>query len=500
MPVLGANQQRRTATKRYLTFMRYGGAALAVWVALSLWSLSSVLHRHPFALFLAAVLLTARFLGFGPALFSSVLSAACLDLFVLVPRFSFALSGADLESLGVFLAISVFAGSMARQKSRAELRAERTTREMAAIVEYSDDAIFSKSPDGTVTSWNRGAERLYGFSAQEAVGISVYQLAPNERREEVQRIIQVVNRGEHVEPYQTERMRKDGTCFPVVLTVSPLRNAKGKIVGASVITRDISVQRQSEEAVRRSEKLATAGRLAASIAHEINNPLEAVLNLLYLARHDSSNAHQYLTMAEQEVGRIARLAQQTLGFVRETGSPGSMDPAVIMDEILQLYSRKLEDRSIRVTRRYRNSGQISGYSGELRQLLANLLVNAVDAMSDGGSLQVRVAGSRRWSDGREGIRITVADNGSGIARENLRRIFEPFYTTKKDAGTGLGLWVSRGIVQKHGGSIRARSRSEGTQTGTVFTVFMPHGHDLSQVARDETFCFVGNDLRGTKGH
>jgi PAS domain S-box-containing protein len=482
MSELGANQEKWTTARRYSTLMRYGGAALAVWLALSLWSLSPVFHRHSFAVFLAAVLLTARFLGFGPALFCSVLSTACLDFFVFVPHFSLAPSSEDLASLGVFLAISVFAGSMARQKSRAESRAEKTMHEMAAIVEYSDDAILSKSPEGTITSWNRGAERLYGYSAEEAVGISVYQLAPPERREEIDRIMQAIKGGGRVEPYQTERLRKDGTLVPVVLTVSPLRNAKGEIVGASTIARDISAQKQSEEAVRRSEKLATAGRLAASIAHEINNPLEAVINLLYLARHDSANAQQYLTMAEQEVGRIARLAQQTLGFVRETGSPGWMDPAVIMDEILQLYSRKLESRRIRVTRRYRNSSQISGYSGELRQLLANLLVNAVDAMAEGGRLQVRVAAGRQWSDGREGIRITVADNGSGIPQDNLRRIFEPFYTTKKDTGTGLGLWVSHGIVQKHGGSIRVRSRCEGRATGTVFTVFMPYGYEVSRVA------------------
>jgi PAS domain S-box-containing protein len=371
---------------------------------------------------------------------------------------------------------------MARQKSRAELRADRTTHEMAAIVEYSDDAIFSTGPQGTITSWNRGAERLYGYSAREAVGASLYQLAPPSRREEVERGMQVLNGGGRVEPYQTERRRKDGTLVPVVLTVSPLRDAKGNIVGASAITRDISAQKQSEEAVRRSEKLATAGRLAASIAHEINNPLEAVINLLYLARHDSGNAHQYLTMAEQEVGRIARLAQQTLGFVRDTGSRGWMDPSVIMDEMLQLYSRKLEGKRIRVTRRYRNSSSISGYSGELRQLLANLLVNAVDAMAEGGSLHVRVAASRQWADGRQGIRITVADNGSGVPRENLRRIFEPFYSTKKDTGTGLGLWVSRGIVQKHGGLIRVRSRSEGQATGTVFIVFLPYGYEVSKVA------------------
>jgi signal transduction histidine kinase len=292
----------------------------------------------------------------------------------------------------------------------------------------------------------------------------------------------MLNGGGHVVSYRTERMRKDGTRWPVLLSVSSLRNARGEIVGASAIARDISVEKQSQEAVRRSEKLATAGRLAASIAHEINNPLEAVVNLLYLARHDSSHAGEYLTLAEQEVGRVAQLAQQTLGFVRDASSPGSMDPAAIMDEILQLYSRKLEGGQIRVTRRYRSRCPISGYSGELRQLLANLLVNAVDAMADGGSLQVRVATGRNWSNGREGVRITVADNGSGIPRDKLRQIFEPFYTTKKDTGTGLGLWVSRGIVQKHGGSIRVRSRVDGRATGTVFLIFLPQVHIISRVA------------------
>jgi signal transduction histidine kinase len=159
-----------------------------------------------------------------------------------------------------------------------------------------------------------------------------------------------------------------------------------------------------------------------------------------------------------------------------------MDPIPIIEETLQLYSRKLESRKIRVKRSFRSSCEVSGYSGELRQLLANLLVNAVEAMADGGSLQVRVAACRDWSDGRPGVRITIADNGSGIARAHLRQIFEPFYTTKKDTGTGLGLWVSRGIVEKHGGSIRVRSRADGRVTGTVFVIFLPQRQDLSRAA------------------
>lgn len=456
---------------------RYGGAAVTAWVALSLWSLSPFMQRDPFALFLAAVVLTGRFFGFGPALFCSVLSTACLDFVVLPPHFRFALNTVeDLERLAGFLTIAVLVGSLARLKTKAELKAERTLREKAAIVEYSDDAIFSLSPDGRITSWNRGAERLYHYSPDEAVGAPVQMLAPPERLAEVERNLQLLRRGGHIDFYRTERMRKGGIRIPVLLSISPLRSDQGAIVGGSMLARDISVQKLSEEALRRSEKLAAAGRLAASVAHEINNPLEAVLNLLYLARHDPGQAERYLTMAEQEVGRVASLAQRTLGFVRETNSAGSLDPATIMDEILQVYSRKLESKKIQVARRYSHC-EIVGYSGELRQLLSNLLVNAVDAMESGGSLQVRVGAGRQWSNGAEGARITIADNGSGIPRQTLGRIFEPFYTTKQEGGTGLGLWVCRGIVEKHRGSIRVRSRVDGGRSGTVFSVFLPAAHE-----------------------
>jgi PAS domain S-box-containing protein len=488
---MGLNLKGWIARNRHSAPVNYGAAVLAVWVTLSLWTFAPVLHRHLFVLLLAAVLFSARFLGFGPAVFCSLLSIACLDFFALPPHFSFHIgSASDIERLIAFLAISMFASSLAREKTLAESRAHRTVTEMAAIVEYSCDAIYSANTQGIITSWNHAAESLYGHSAEQAVGLPVTQLVPPERRDEMERNIEILNRGDRVASYRTERMRKDGTLCPVLLSVSPLLNARGQVIGASAIARDLSAEKTSEEAIRRSEKLATAGRLAASMAHEINNPLEAVINLLYLARHDSRNAFEYLTQAEQEVGRVARLAQQTLGFVRDTGSPASMDPAVIMDEILLLYSRKLESRHIHVTRRYRSYYQVDGYSGELRQLLANLLVNAVDAMEDGGTLQVGVTSARNWSDGREGVRITVADNGSGIPHDDLTQIFEPFYTTKKDTGTGLGLWVSRGIVQKHGGSIRVRSRAEHTNgrgaavrgTGTVFWIFLPQRHGITRVA------------------
>ncbi len=487
MPNFKAKQKSWIARHGDSVLLRYGGSAIAVWVALSLWTFSPLLHRHASYLFLAAVLFTARYLGFGPAVFGALLSVGCQEVFALhrAPILN-AIQGSEFERLVVFFAIAIFAGSMARKTTIAESRLDRTTREMAAIVEYSGDAIFSTSTEGIITSWNRAAEELFGYSAEEAVGMEAAQLAPPDRSEEVEEHRSIFAAGGHVGSYQTERLRKDGKRVPVLMTVSTLRDGRGRIVGASAIARDISAAKQSEEAVRRSEKLATAGRLAASIAHEINNPLEAVVNLLYLARHDPANAAQYLTMAEQQVGQVARLAQQTLGFVRDTSAPGRFSPADLMDEILQLYARKLEGRAIRVTKRYDEVEPLFGYAGELRQLFANLVLNAVEAMPSEGTLQVRVAPGRDWGAGRDGVRITVADNGSGIAAADLEHIFEAFYTTKKDTGTGLGLWVSSGIVRKHGGEIRVRSRargaSDGRACGTVFSIFLPYQREMSRVA------------------
>jgi len=448
---------------------------VAVWLAVALAALVPLLHRHPFALLLAAVLFSAHYLGFGPAILCSLLSAASLHFFAAPPASIFGHnSGTDVERLIVFLAISIFASSMARQKTRAESRAEQMTNEMAAIVKSSRDAILTVDPEGMITSWNHAAEELFGYTVEEAVGMPVANLVPRERTLELLRNRRILSEGGSIEAYKTERIRKDGMLCPVLLSISPLFNSRGEVVGSSGIVRDISVERQSEEAVLRSEKLATAGRMAASIAHEINNPLEAVINLLYLARQDEIHTDEYLTMAEQEVGRVARLAQQTLGLVRESSTPDPVDPASIMEETLELYSRNLVARQIRVTRRYRNSAPIQGYAGELRQLFANLVVNSADATGEGGTLHVRVVPAHDWSGGREGIRITVADSGTGIARENLNHIFEPFYTTKKGTGTGLGLWVSSGIVRKHGGSIRVRSRTNGGSAGTVFSIFLPY--------------------------
>jgi PAS domain S-box-containing protein len=242
--------------------------------------------------------------------------------------------------------------------------------------------------------------------------------------------------------------------------------------------RDISARKQAEEALRKSEKLAAAGRLATSISHEINNPLEAVTNLLYLARQDEemhSDTRQYLTEADSELSRMAHLAKQTLGFYRDSTSPVLFEPAELIESVLAIYDHKASTRMVRVVRDFRTTPPIHGFAGEFRQVLSNLIVNAMDAMNaEGGLLTLRIRPSRRWdTQAHRGVRITVADNGSGIRPDRIHKIFEAFFTTKQDVGTGLGLWLSQEIVQKHAGHISVKSRVSPPQRGTAFSIFWP---------------------------
>lgn len=240
---------------------------------------------------------------------------------------------------------------------------------------------------------------------------------------------------------------------------------------------DITSNKLAEDALRKSEKLAAAGRLAATIAHEINNPLEAVTNLLYLLRLNDQwddQARSYVSQAEHELARIAHVARQTLGFYRDTTSPRLMDLAKIVEEALFLYWPRIQAKSIRLSREYDETVQVTGLAGEIRQVISNLVANAIDALPVEGSLRIRVHhGKELTNSNRPGGRIVIADSGSGITPEHRKKLFEPFYTTKQDVGTGLGLWVSREIVRKHGGSITLRSSVIPGHSGTVFSIFLP---------------------------
>jgi len=452
----------------------YASAIAATALSWCIWSLSPVMHQDPFVIFILAVVFIARFYGFGPAVVCTFSSALVLDYFMFRPHLRVPISEIELQRLGIFVLISVLVAGLARQRSRAETSADEVRQQLASIVTSSEDAILSFTVDGVVTSWNRGAQSLYGYSAREIIGRPLAVLVPTDRMGELERNLERLNRDERVGSYETERVHKSGARLRVLLSVSPIHNEKGELVGASAIARDISQQKRTEEALRRDERLATAGRLTAAIAHEIRNPLEALINLVYLARRDAAGRDEYLRLAEQEIGRLDSIAQQALGFVREAASPERLDPGRILDEVLQLYLRKLQQNHITVKKQSQEGAEIFGFPGELRQLFSNLILNAMEAMKEGGTLHLRVMRTHEWAgEQRSGVRVTIADTGNGIQSTDLPHIFEPFYTTKKENGTGLGLWLAYGIAQKHTGSIRVSSRTNAGRCGTVFTVFLP---------------------------
>ncbi len=272
-----------------------------------------------------------------------------------------------------------------------------------------------------------------------------------------------------------------------LVSVYPVRTTTLQVRWAGIIVRDVSERARAEEALRRTEKLAATGRLAASIAHEINNPLEAITNLLYLLRTFtglSDTALQFVTMAEHEARRITEIAQQTLRFYRQSTLPTRANVGELVNSVLDLYKSRLNTLNIHVERRFRPDATLLCFDGEIRQVIANLVGNAVDALSGngGGRLITRVRPSQRWdASAAPGVRLTVADTGSGMPPDVRSRIFEAFFTTKEATGTGLGLWVSHEIIVKHHGKVRVRSRvaSPEKSSATVFHVFLPDNENLS---------------------
>jgi PAS domain S-box-containing protein len=363
------------------------------------------------------------------------------------------------------------------EDSQARLqKALDASQRLAAIVESSDDAIIGKDLNGIVTSWNPCAERMFGYTAEEMIGESIRKIIPPDVFADEDRIMSAVARGERTEHFETVRKRKDGECIEVSLTLSPVFDESGKIAGVASISRDISQQKKVEKALQTTERLATVGRMAATIAHEINNPLEAVTNLVYLAQSCMTNddGKKFLQHAQQELARVALLTKQTLGFYRETRGARELTLGEIVTPLVSVFSARARNKQITIETQIRQDPSIFGIAGEIRQLFANLLNNSIDAVPNKGRIVIRVErGQERSGAMRHGARLTVCDNGPGIDRELRKKLFEPFFTTKKEVGTGLGLWVSSNIVRKHEGIIKVRSSTEPGKSWTVFSVFFP---------------------------
>lgn len=361
-------------------------------------------------------------------------------------------------------------------------QAEEVRHRLAAIVESSDDAIISKDLNGIITSWNKQAENLFGYTAQEMIGRSILTIIPPELHPDEDVILSKIRRGEKIEHFETVRVTKSGQRIEVSLSISPVRNEQGKIIGGAKIARNITEKKKMEQALRTTEKLAAAGRLAATVAHEINNPLEAVTNLVYLAKRDLPNVNRvagHLDLAERELQRVAHIARQTLTFYRENSAPVRFKVSETIDELLILYEKRFEARSISLVRQYGDTAQITALAGEIRQALSNLISNAIDAMPKGGTLTIRVSDRRFWKQPDvKGVRVIICDTGSGIEADHISKLFQPFFTTKASVGTGLGLWITRNIIEKHRGTIKVRSRMGKQRHGTLFSIFLPYSQEF----------------------
>lgn len=352
---------------------------------------------------------------------------------------------------------------------------------LASIVDSMMEAVITVDRTQRIVLFNKAAETIFRCPSEQAFGKTLDAFIPERFRASHRQHIQEfghtgVTRRSMSSPGVLVGLRADGEEFPMEAMISQAGSDGEKLL--TVVLRDITERKLAEE------KLVVAGRMTATVAHEINGPLEAVANILFLLERAelSHTAHEFVHAAQEEVKRITRITKLTLGFYRE-GERGAAEvrASELIDGILTLYGHRIESLGVTIVKRYDNIGAAVADAGELRQVLSNLIVNAAEALANkGDKLVIHVCDSQDWrGTGRRGVRITITDNGSGIPREVRHKLFEPFFTTKGEKGTGLGLWVSRSLVEKHGGRLRVRSIAG---IGTTFSIFLPSSVAHAKVA------------------
>jgi PAS domain S-box-containing protein len=344
--------------------------------------------------------------------------------------------------------------------------------ELAAIVSSSNDVILSKDLNGIITSWNDAATRVFGYTADEMIGTSILKLIPEHLHSDELTIIENIRAGRRVEHFETVRLTRGGKLIDVSLTVSPVRDANGQVIGASKILRDVSDRKRLEQSLLQAEKIAATGRMAATIAHEINNPLEAVMNLLFLLRPKIADEEgsNYLAAAESELGRVSHIAKQTLGYYREHASASLASLEKIAEHALMIYEPRCTAVGITIERSLSPSRKVVLRRGEMMQVVSNLIANAIHAMPTGGMLSVSVCDAKFPADG---VVLTIADDGVGIPADVLPKVCDAFFTTRVTVGTGIGLFVAKQFVEGHGGQLTIDSHTETERRGTRVRVFLP---------------------------
>jgi signal transduction histidine kinase len=378
--------------------------------------------------------------------------------------------------------IIVFFRDFTEEREAAETlrrKSEETERQRAEI-----ETLYRTAPIGLALfdteeyrylRLNERQAAFFGMKPEQIVGQTLTRMAPIEGLLE---LFDQVKRGHAVVNYPLEGALltdPDNHRYWLV-SYFPVHGPDGSIQAITAASLEITQQKMAEKALIQSEKLAVVGRLASSIAHEINNPLESVTNLLYLAQNSTSvdQIHEYIEVAERELRRVGAITAQTLRFHKQASNPQEVTAESLFESVLSVLHGRMVNTGSRVLARYRARKPVCCFEGEIRQVISNLVTNALDAMPPGaGTLFLRSREGTRWGSDEPGIVFTVADSGSGMSAETQGKLFNPFFTTKGITGTGLGLWVSKEILDRHRGSIRVRSSQRPGKSGTVFQVFLP---------------------------
>lgn len=502
---------RITAMERWPWLVRALAGCLTSAAAVGLTYSIKPLTAFPLLLAFPTVVLTCWYLGMWGGAFCAITDAVLVDKFLTKTQFRFSIGFVREEiRLAVFLLVSILLGWAIRRlaQQRAELltqglrqrliaataesqlaeeraRASEALRDRDEVLQIALHAnrmgLWVWNLEDDSLHWSEEVYRLVGLApgSVEPSFETWLRLIHPEDVDEVKRAV-LKTRDHEVEYHQHYRVLwSDGSVRWVESQGQCQYDSEGRVTRVVGVIADVTGRKQSEEAMLRAEKLAVAGRLAASVAHEINNPLEAVANLLYLITHADSveAARTDAQQALDELMRVSLITQQTLKFHRQTGTPKVTRLSEVVQTVLALFRGRLRASQIEVEVRAEREVNISCMPGEVQQIFANLISNAIDAMSQNGRLLIRLQPSCDWRDRKiQGMRATFCDSGVGMDAPTMQRIFEPFFTTKAETGTGLGMWVVAQLVERHHGQVRIRSTQSERGNSTVISVFLPLGN------------------------
>jgi PAS domain S-box-containing protein len=402
--------------------------------------------------------------------------------------------------IGLMLVAGILIGTFARSRLRSVSRAFQQTLEalrantastyeseqrLRATLSSIGDGVVVCDTEGRVEILNTVAQQFADCTLDQVLGLHVDEVlhlfdeATQAPIETPFALVKRTNQSTGV-PSHALLLHPDGSETYVDCTGAPMHDRNGSLAGVVMVFRDVTSQRRTQTALMASEKLAVAGRLAATIAHEIHNPLDAVVNLIYLMQNGSTpeESKQFLDLAAAELDRVTQISRAMLGLYRESRTSVALNLKPVLESVLVLLDRQLANAQVTLYTDMPEDAIVTGYPAELRQVFTNLIANAAEASSPGSTIELTVRtqiAARSSPATRVGVLITITDHGSGVTDEDLDHLFQPFFTTKGEHGTGLGLWVSQGIIQKHGGTITIQSRTAPEEHGATVTVFLPRG-------------------------